>query len=126
MRESESSNATPVTNVVSDVLAELRRIERMHGEQDMPSLDPRLLGRAGGCTNERMAEEYEIPGELRAKFLCHAAKTGKRITWMHVLVEEVAEVAGCMDDEEAMYEEVVQVASVAVAWAENIRRRLGK
>jgi hypothetical protein len=49
------------------------------------------------------------------------AKMGK-MTWRAILAEEVAELFNTASDEEA-YTEAVQVAAVAVAMAESIRRR---
>lgn len=54
----------------------------------------------------------------------HLKATGK-ITWRAILAEEVYEAFNCPSDQEA-YEELVQVAAVAVAAAESIRRRLDK
>lgn len=57
-----------------------------------------------------------------AKIECEAARMAGRMTWRHILAEEVAEAfAEC--DEEKLIAELVQVAAVAQAWVESVRRR---
>jgi hypothetical protein len=109
----------------ASILAEIgqerrRQIERW-GEQNHPSLDVLLVHR----TPERMADEYEIPTEARAKAMTEAAMRRGELTWGHILVEELAEAveAGVLNGEHAMRAELVQVAAVAVAWIEAIDRR---
>lgn len=57
------------------------------------------------------------------RWLCdQAAKDGK-VTWKHILDEEVYE-AFAETDPVKLREELIQVAAVAVAWVEAIDRRL--
>lgn len=116
---------TPTTQagVLCEVAAERARQASKWGPQDYPSLCQALLQRDGGCSPNRMAEEYEIPSESRAKFLCDTAFDRGEGTYAHVLVEEVSEAVCAMDDA-TIRGELVQVAAVAVAWVEAIDRRL--
>lgn len=113
---------------IDAVAGERSRQDRKWGLQDHPSLDPVILARAHGPADripERMAQEYEIPSEARAKFLCSAAAEKSQLTFAHILVEEVAEAIACLRDEQAMRGELIQVAAVAIAWIEAIDRRAG-
>ena len=115
---------TPTQRVLDEVAAERVRQDATWGEQNHPSLDRVLLERPGGCTPERMAEEYEIPTEERARFLLAAAVTRGSPSWAGILVEEISEsVKAGVRSDAACRAELVQVAAVAVAWIECIDRR---
>jgi NTP pyrophosphatase (non-canonical NTP hydrolase) len=109
--------------IYKEIANERTKQEQQFGVQDWPMLDPVLLERDGGCSPERMAEEYEIPTEDRAKALLEFAHDSSERTFFHVLLEEVCEVAACLDDTKAMREELVQVAAVAVAMVESLDRK---
>lgn len=47
-------------------------------------------------------------------------RNGDKVKWIHILLEEFAEVAR-EDDPEKLRTELIQVAAVAVSWAEKIR-----
>lgn len=106
---------------VNRVLDERERQNRKWGEQNHPSFDQVLLNRKGSCTPQRMAEHYEIPTPTRARFLCETAFNKGEGTWMHILQEEVSELLEA-DSHEKLKEELVQIAAVAMAWAECIDR----
>lgn len=89
------------------------------GEQNHPMLDPVLLNRSP----ERMCEEYEIPSETRAKQMCDINFRRGTGTWMHILVEEISEVASCGDNTELMRKELIQTAAVVVAMIESLDRK---
>lgn len=111
--------------VIAEVRAERARQERRWGEQNHPDVCPVLTGREGGATPQRIAEDLEIPTETRAKYLCGLAARAGRLTWAVILVEEVAEAvaAAARGDRAGLRAELIQVAAVAVAWAEAIDRR---
>jgi hypothetical protein len=110
--------------VLAEVRAERVRQDAKWGEQNHPSLDRALMERPGGCASSRMCEEYEIPDEERAKFLCNDSFRAGCGTFAHILVEEVSEaISAGVDSEAALREELVQVAAVAVGWIEAIDRR---
>lgn len=58
----------------------------------------------------------------RAKKLCDEAHAAGRVTWRHILEEEVCE-ALAETDTKKLREELIQVAAVAVQWVEAIDRR---
>lgn len=111
--------------VIEEVLAERARQDDKWGEQNHPDVDPVLTGRKGGCDATRMAQEYEMPGEHRAKFLCQSAAKRGQCTWTHIALEELAEAmsAATAGDELATRAEVIQLAAVCVQWALAIDRR---
>jgi len=113
-----------VGNILDDVAREVDAQFEQWGEQTHPSLDAYAATWLG--TAERVAEEYEIPTATRAKFLCENAREFKRMTWAHILIEEVAEAieAGTLEGEgEHLREELVQSAAVIVSWIKCIDDR---
>ncbi len=56
--------------------------------------------------------------------VCDRAARVKRVTWRHILAEEVAE-AFAEKDPARLRAELIQVAAVATAWAEAIDRAEG-
>lgn len=65
-----------------------------------------------------------IEGELRQNYEEYEAETGKP-TWVHLVLEEVAE-AFAEDDPVRLREELVQVAALAVSWIEKLDERKEK
>lgn len=109
------------SQIIESILAERERQEQKWGTQHHPSFDQTLLNRIGGCGPERMSEEYEIPSEARAKFLCEESFRKNQGTWAHILVEEVSEVIGtCNQDKEVTKKELIQTAAVIFAWLEDL------
>lgn len=113
------------------------------GEQNHPDVDRVLTERRGsvridgiagrypdGCDPQRMAEEYGIPTEGRAKANCDGAAKIGQCTWAHIAVEELAEVVHAATlaqqgrgSEEDVDAELVQLAAVVTAWIEARARR---
>ncbi len=112
-------------NILQEIRDERLRQDTKWGIQNRPCLDQALLNREGGCTSERMCEEYEVPTEDRAKFLCTKAFLNKTGTYAHIAVEEMSEVISAFDINERRVE-LVQLAAVCVAWLEKIDRDLTK
>jgi hypothetical protein len=90
-------------------------------------VEERSRQRALGHTDDQdMPDGTGADIELRALALVRfdvqfAEQTGS-MTWAHVLREEVAEVLA-ESEPSALYEELVQVAAVAIRWASALRRR---
>lgn len=128
--EARSHRAPPrskTQGVLAEVLAERQRQEAKWGEQNHPDFDQTLLTRPGGCDEERMAMQYEVPTEARGKQLCQGAFEKKQGTYAHILVEEVAEAVGaCNAPPAKLREELIQVAAVAVAWVEKLDREAAR
>lgn len=108
--------------VLSEIATEREKQDQKWGVQDHPSVDQILLNRTGGCTGQRMCENYEIPSEARAKFLLRDAFENNLGTWTHIALEELSEIVECVDDV-VRRKEIVQLAAVCVAWIECIDRR---
>lgn len=128
--ESRGNRAPPRTatqDVLREVLRERERQEKKWGEQNHPDFDQTLLRRKGGCDEQRMAMEYEVPTEARGKQLCQNAFRDGQGTYAHILIEEVTEVVGtCNEPTSKLREELIQVAAVAVAWVEKLDREAAK
>ena len=122
-----------MNDVLTEIAAERKRQDAKWGEQNHSDTDPvilwRLTAEGGGwrpdMVAQRIAEEHEIPTGRRARHLCQNAASGGRVTWAHILIEEVAEAvdATVETDPALLRAELVQVAAVAVAWIEAIDRR---
>jgi hypothetical protein len=109
-------------DVLSDVFVERVRQEEMWGQQNHPDLDPLLVDDC--ATPTQIALWYHIPTAARAKMMCASLVEEKGLTWPDILIEEVSEaVEAAGESPEALREELVQVAAVAVAWIEAIDRR---
>jgi len=105
-------------NIFNEIREERTRQNEKFGEQNYPILDQMLLDR----DSQRMCDEYEIPNENRARYMVETHNKRGDLTWMHILMEEVSEVASCGRDTEALRKELVQVASVVVAMIESLDR----
>jgi DNA-binding PucR family transcriptional regulator len=95
--------------VLAEVAAERRRQDARWGEQNHPD-------GAGPAYAEEASRRREE---------CERAAEAGQLTWRHILLEEVAE-AGAEHEPKRLREELIQVAAVAVAWAEAIDRRAGR
>lgn len=117
-----------------------RQIARWGDQSDLPDADPLLLDRVGRAAElgsyaypdvvaQRLAMQYEVPTEARAKQLLTAEVNESGGTWFGILLEEVAEALAAIPhalaegDPATVIAEVEQVATVAVAWSEALRRR---
>lgn len=109
--------------ILAEIEQERKRQDKKWGEQNHPSLDQVLLTRKGGCDGVRMCEEYEIPSEHRAKFLCENSFNNKEGTFAHIAVEEMSEAIAALDDAKVR-EELIQLAAVCVSWIGAIDRRV--
>ena len=69
-------------------------------------------------------EKYKLLADMN-KDLCNKAAAAKKLTYRHILAEEVYE-AFAEEDPKRLREELVQVAAVAVAWIEKIDRDMEK
>lgn len=67
---------------------------------------------------------YPIESAERARALTNVRSAAKQISYADILLEEVAEAieAAMEGDKNALIDELVQVAAVAVAWVEKIDR----
>lgn len=114
-----------LTNILKQVIEERKRQDEKWGEQNWPCLDQVLLNREGGCTPQRMCENYEIPSQDRAKFVTDKRAVEKSLTYADIALEEFSEVVSEFDPEKRR-EELIQLTAVCVAWIEKIDRDLNK
>jgi hypothetical protein len=130
----------PTLRVLDDIAAERERQWAKWGDQsDIADADPMILARLGeryGGTHVgpsavavRLAQEYEVPTEARAKFICQTEAARHGGTYFGICMEEVAEVldavahAHAADDPSILRAEVIQAAACFTQWAEAIDRR---
>jgi len=111
--------------VFNDIRSERERQEKKWGQQTHPCLDQTLINRPGGSTPERMCLFYEIPSEIRAKFMCDNSFKNNKGTYAHIALEEFSEVVSEFDPGKRRVE-LVQLAAVCVAWVESLDRQLNK
>jgi hypothetical protein len=105
--------------VVADVTAELTAQDLEWGVQDHPSFDPTVVVSDGA----RLAQAHGVISEEAARASVEQAAEQGRLSWAAILVEEVAELFGAAEDDEALRGELIQVAAVAAAWAEALARK---
>lgn len=143
----EARGAEVRAPIYARIEAERGRQDAKWGEQNHPDVDRVLTDRKGstridgagvhrwpdGCDPERMAEEYGIPAEWRAKANCNGAAKLGQCTWAHIAVEEMAEAVHAATlaqqgrgPEEDVDAELVQLAAVVTAWIEARARRRGE
>lgn len=109
---------------IAEVMHEREAQDLKWGEQNHASVDMRLALRSNPA--HRLALEYEIPTEERAKFNEQTAAKRGETTWAHIAIEELAEAVGCGHDDVKRRAELVQMAAVIFAWIDCIDRHKGK
>jgi len=122
-REYKNLPKTQNMTIIEEIKLEREKQDGKWGEQTHPCLDQTLLNREGGCTSERMCENYEIPSETRAKFMCDNSFENGSGTFAHIAVEELSEVISEFDIHKRR-EELIQLTAVCVAWIESIDRQI--
>jgi len=93
-------------SVLAEVAAERRRQDGQWGEQNHPD------GTGDAYTDDAALARKE----------CERAADNGDLTWRHILLEEVAEAMAEREPAD-LRRELIQVAAVAVAWAEALDRR---
>ena len=109
--------------IIEEIKEERKKQDQKWGEQTHPCLDQTLLNREGSCTPQRMCENYEIPKESRARFLCEHSFENGAGTYAHIALEEFSEVVSEFDIEKRR-SELIQLTAVCVAWIESIDRQI--
>lgn len=110
-------SADPYRNVLGDVVAERARQDIKWGQQNHPSVWPRLGNKFD------IAAHHRIPTATRARLDCDARHADGTGSWLDIAVEELCEAAEVAKDDAACRAELVQLAAVVVAWIECIDRR---
>jgi len=114
-------NTENINNILQLVNNEVVKQHEKWGVANQPSLDLTLLNRPNSCSPQRMCENYEIPSENRAKFLCELAFKSNTGTWAHIAVEELSEAISEFDAEKRK-QELIQLAAVCISWIDSIDR----
>lgn len=91
------------------------------GEQNLPCIDPGLVGMA----SKVIANFYEMTTEGKAQYYCNKASIEGKLTYAHIAVEELAEVISETNPVKRR-KELIQLAVVCVQWVEKLDRELGK
>lgn len=102
-----------LSRVFTDTSREMDRQDAKWGKQD------RL---ADGM--EGLFAYYGVIPEDVAKDRCQVSASFGKCDWMQILVEEVAEVIGTLNNTPHLREELIQVAAVCTQWVEAIDRRV--
>lgn len=109
-------------DVLCEVAAERERQDAKWGEQNHPDGTGGFVVRAGRAVPDSVVEEVRRDRAVGAQRACDEAARDGRLTFRHILREEVEE-AFAEHDLAALRKELVQVAAVAVSWVEAIDRR---
>lgn len=110
--------------------ADLETVREFTGSRASPDADAAAI---------TVLRSYGIPSANEARDMCEGAAKGGHVTWLHILLEEVCEAAqvaafadfndhrdGRREQLEELRVELLQVAAVAVAWAEAVARQSSK
>lgn len=115
---------------MADVFAERERQEAKWGEQNHPIAPPRKGGarwRYANAIGNAALARLGLPTEKAARVACDEAAKAGRVTYGHILVEEVCEMGYAAaihgDASDEARAEAVQVAAVALAIVERIDRK---
>lgn len=105
-------------HIFKEIKEERERQDNKWGVQNHPILDPVLIDRY----SQRMCEEYEIPTENRARQLVDFHSMKGDLTYFHILIEEISEIASSGRDYNNLRTEMIQAASVLIAMIESLDR----
>ncbi|WP_433622954.1 hypothetical protein [Nocardia sp. CA-120079] len=107
--------------ISAEVLTERANQDARWGEQNHPDGTGPAWARDefGGLGGKLTATEY---ADLM-RWYCATAAAADRVTFRHILIEEIAE-AFAEDDPIALRMELIQVAAVAQAWVAKLDREL--
>jgi hypothetical protein len=112
--------------VLGEIEVEMQRQLDLWGEQNHPSVTQELSERHVDRLPyiASVLPDYGIlRDENYFKALCESAASNGRLTYAHIMLEEMAEVVDA-DGDEKRREELVQLAAVCASWIEAIDRRL--
>jgi hypothetical protein len=114
-----------VSDVLSEVAAERARQDAKWGPPDPKCPDgtgAQDIGSDGEVRLRSVVREVRQDRATAARLACEQAARDGRLTFRHILNEEVAE-AIAEDDPALLRAELVQIAAVAVKWCQAIDAR---
>lgn len=103
--------------ILKDILKEREHQIDLFGVSSHPDIPDWLENKP-----VKAAQEFEIPTSDRARFKCENAFDLHDGSYSHILIEEVSEVIekACMGHTKDLRKELIQVATVAMAWIEDL------
>lgn len=99
-----------------DTLRKCEEQDQRWGPRQYPSFDETLTVLADTGQFE-LAGRYGIPNARKARLMTAEANAFERLSWMDILVEEVAKTTEKHEDQVALRAQLIDVAGVAVQWA---------
>ena len=113
--------------VINNPLYEAVKLERDRqdskwGVQSHPSLPEGIKLGPNSDKNSRLCRSLGIPTQDQAQRECELRADRGELTWSHIAIEELSE-AVCASTEEHRRDELIQLAAVCLAWAEDIDRK---
>jgi len=97
-----------------DVIKKCEEQDLRWGRREYPSFDAQLQGCAD-TTPRDLAGYHEIPDPKRARLTTDSR--GSELAWLDVLVEEVSKTTEHHDNRQALRDQLIDVAGVALQWA---------
>lgn len=105
--------------VTLDVLTKCIEQDQQWGERQYPSFNLAIVNDAD-LGQYALAGFHEVVNGQRARILTNSQATLGELSWMTILVEEVAKLTEKYESPEALREQVIDVAGVAVQWASQL------
>lgn len=102
--------------VTLDVLTKCIEQDQRWGERAYPSFNLAIVNDAD-LGQYAIAGFHEVVNAQRARLLTDNQATNGELSWMTILVEEVAKLTEKYESPEALRKQVIDVAGVAVQWA---------
>lgn len=102
-----------------DVIKKCEEQDLRWGQRTYPSFDAQLAACAD-TTPIDLAGYHEIPNPRRARLT--TAARGEELSWLDILVEEVAKTTEHHDNVDALRNQLIDVAGVAIQWAAQLTR----
>ena len=105
--------------VTIDVLKKCVEQDRRWGPRRYPSFDVGMTGNADIGPNQ-LAGFHEVVVPARARLLTEIQSGDGQLSWMTILVEEVSKLCEKYEQPQALRDQLIDVAGVAVQWASQL------
>lgn len=102
-----------------DVIKKCKEQDDRWGPRQYSSFHPMLVASADTSTIG-LAEFHGVTSGRRARLLSAAQDAEGELSWMTILVEEVAKTTEKYEDKAALREQLIDVAGVAIQWASQL------
>lgn len=114
--------------IIEEIIVERARQEAKWGQQNHPIVDRNLSSTWAAhpeITAQNLALHYGVPTEENGKSRCENSFKDGSGTYMHIIVEELAEAVGAKTRQE-MRVELIQTAACVIAAIESMDREDAK